>query len=144
MKVLKRFLARSLNVVVKLLPRAQESGPPGIPASSSQPRRPNPMQSQWRVYRLYAIDSRLLLRGETGRVISIGTYGGADALLTYTLGAGANRGPWPSFPALLADASQQLIASKLERSLAQPAEHVAASTDLDRSPHLDVSLFLRQ
>lgn len=144
MKVLERFLARLLNVVVQLLPRAKQAGQHDVRASPSQPHRRNALQSQWRIYRLYAIDSRLLLRGETGRIISIGSYAGADALLTYTLGTGADNGPWPSLPALLADASKQLIASKLERSLAQPAEHVAASTDLDRSPHLDISLFLRQ
>jgi len=143
MKVLERCLARLLNVVVQLLPRARDPERGAVRPAPSRSRAANPMQSQWRVYRLYAADSRLLLRGETGRVICIGAYAGAGPALTYTLGTGAQSGPWASLPVLLANAAQQLTAARLERTLAQPGEQVAVSADLDRGPYLDVSLFLR-
>lgn len=143
MKILKRFLASVLNVFVKLLPRANDPPRGGGPASSPSSRHRDPMQSPWRIYRLYAVNSRLLLRGETGRIISIGAYAGDAPLMRYNLDSGAKRGPCSSLSLLLADASEQLSASKLERSLAQSTEYEIASTDLDRSPHLDVSLLLQ-
>ncbi|CAM3970281.1 hypothetical protein BOTU111922_15235 [Bordetella tumulicola] len=144
MKILKRFLASVLNVFVKLLPHAND--PPRDSrgsASSPSSRHRDPMQSPWRIYRLYAVDSRLLLRGETGRVISIGAYAGAAPSMRYNLDSGGKHGPCSSLSLLLADASEQLSASKLERALAQSTEYVIAPADLDRSTHLDVSLLLQ-
>ena len=143
MKILERFLARVLHVFVKLLPRADDPTRSETPVSSPTRRHGDAMRSPWRIYRLYAINSRLLLRGETGRIISIGTYAGDAPIMKYNLGAGATRGPCSSLPLLLADVSEHLTASKLELSLAQASEHVIASVELDRSPHLDVSLPLQ-
>src|SRR3546814_12584835 len=104
MNILERCLARMLNVIVKLLPRANEPEPSDrrVRPAPAQPRRKSAMQSPWRVYRLYAINSKMLLRGETGRIISIGTYAGVDPALPYHLAAGADRGPWhPLAPSLV-------------------------------------------
>jgi hypothetical protein len=99
------------------------------------------MASPWRIYRLYARPSQLLLRNEQGKVIDIGVVTPAADSFNYQLSGGGRGDGFNSLALLLESVADTVTAVQLEADLKrQPAHTSVSGADLDRSVFLDVSL----
>jgi hypothetical protein len=136
-KALERWLAGILNNLVKRM------RPPEAPAMSQpQPRsRVNAMASPWRIYRLYASPSQLLLRNEQGKIIDIGVVTPASPNFNYQLNGGGKGDGFNSLATLLESVADTVTAGQIEADLKrQPIYTLVSGADLDRSVYLDVSM----
>jgi hypothetical protein len=138
-KALERWLAGLLNNLVKRMRPPQQAPAERQP----QPRaRINALASPWRIYRLYARPSQLLLRNEQGKVIDIGVVTPTTPNFDYQLNSGAGKGNgFASLATLLESVADTMTAGQIEADLKRlPVHTLVSSADLDRSVYLDVSM----
>jgi hypothetical protein len=134
-----RWLARLIANLTRLIRPAEESHKPVAAA----PRRHNALASPWRVYRIYATPTQILLRSEQGKVVDLGSVSGVAPSFGYRLNAGGGRGEngFATLTELLDSVAASITSGQVESDLTSlPLHKQTGGVDLDKSAHLDVSM----